>query len=261
MKIQFLLIMITTMKKSIFAFIAITALFLSSCKQSDNSVTTTSKAATYYGTSMVVGGDTIRSWIKTDLNGNPSSLGVTFSKTILNALGSLPDQMFMMMLPMNAGMMIAPPFDHIELDWSKNGDPNAPFNVAQFDMHCFTVDTMTQMAVMPGMDNLTMNMDMKYLPSGYMLDMNAEAMMGVHAMDTTDHTNPFSHTIMYGFSQGNLYFMEPMVSKAYLETNTNFSADIRQPQAFKKNGWYPTKYNITFDGTSYSISIDNFVQH
>jgi hypothetical protein len=253
-------------------FSIVAASFLSSCKQSDSPVTTASKAATYFGQSLPFSGDSIRSWIKTDVNGNPSSIGVTFKQSAFVSLESQSDTMFVMSLPFlalgpDAFGILAPPFDHIEVDWSKNGDPKpSVYDVAHFDVHFFVVSEGAQNAVMAGSDSLTTGMDTKYLPSGYMLDMNAEAMMGVHAMDTTGkefHNQPFDHTLMYGFYQGNLYFMEPMVAKTYLDSKTNFSADIRQPQAFKKSGWYPTKYNIGFDGTSntYTISIDNFVQH
>ena len=257
------------MKRSLIflPFVILGVIIFSSCKQTDSVTTPASKAATYNGETKPFGGDSIRSWIKTDVDGNPMSIGITFKESAFLQLETQPDSMFMLMLPSmpggTTGSMIAPPFDHIEVDWSATGDPAAPFNVPHFDVHFFTVDTAAQAAVMAGSDPATAAMDTKYLPSGYMLDMNAEAMMGVHAMDTTDHTNPFNHTLMYGFYHGNLYFIEPMVAKTYLASQTNISADIRQPQAFKQSGWYPSKYNIGFDGTTntYTISIDNFVQH
>src|SRR5438046_10127872 len=105
------------MKKTILFFSACAALFVS-CKQSDSTVTPASKAATYYGDAMPFGDDSIRSWIKTDFDGNPSSIGVTFTQA---AFAKMENQyaysMFMMMLPMSGGMLIAAPFDHIEVDW------------------------------------------------------------------------------------------------------------------------------------------------
>jgi hypothetical protein len=243
--------------------ISLAVFFLFSCSQSSSPVTPASKAATYYGESKPMGDDSIRSWIKTDLNGNPSSIGVTFPQSAFAKIESDQDTMFMMMLPMLSGSMLAAPFDHIEVNWSKKGDPKPPYNVSYFDAHFFTVDEAAQSAVMAGVDNQTMMMDSNYLPSGYKLDDMAEAMMGVHAIDTTDMDNPFNHTAMYGFYHGDLYFIEPMFSKTYLDSKTTFSADIRQPKKFKRGGWYPTKYTEKYDGTTktYSISIDNFVSH
>ena len=110
--------------------VAILVLFVfASCKQTDSPVTNT-KAATYYGQSMPFGGDSIRSYIKTDINGNPSSIGVTFSQAAYAKMENAnADSMFMLMLPtMNSGgmmSMMAAPFDHIEVDWTRaNSDPS-----------------------------------------------------------------------------------------------------------------------------------------
>jgi len=249
------------MKKLFIVLCAFSSTVFVACSQSDSPIST-NKAATYYGESQPFGGDSIRSWIKTDQSGNPSSIGVTFSHAaFVKTENANADSMFMMMLPTSSGAMLAAPFDHIEVDWTKDHSDPSPYDVAHFDVHFFTVTEAAQNAVMAGMDNATMTMDTNYLPSGYELMMNAEAMMGVHAMDTTDHDKPFNHTCMFGYSQGNLYFMEPMFAKSYLDNTTNYSAAIRQPKKFKTSGWYPTKYNLTWDGTNFSISIDNFISH
>ncbi|MEI8135259.1 MAG: hypothetical protein WCH46_09350 [bacterium] len=236
---------------------------ISSCKQDSNTITPESKAKTYYGEAKPFADDSIRSWLKTDLNGNPSSIGVTFKQSAFAKLDMKTDLMLMMMLPAVGGLNIAAPFDHLEIDWVPGGDIDPPYNTAHLDMHCFMLDTATQMMIMAGMDNLTMMMDHKYVPAGYDLMMDAEAMMGVHAMDSTDHDNPFKHTCMFGYSKGELAFMEPMFAKTYLDSKLNFSADIRQPSAYKTSGWYPTKYYRRYDATTneYSISVDNFVKH
>jgi len=251
------------MKTTILTSFAILAIFLSSCKQEDSPTNSGSKAATYYGHSQAFGGDSIRSWIKTDVNGDPTSIGVSFKQSAFVKIEGNDDTTYMLMLPMSSGMSMAAPFDHIEIDWSKKGDPDPPYNVAHFDVHFFCVDTNAQNMVVPGMDNLTMMMDTGYVPHGYMMMMDAEAMMGVHFMDTTDHDIPFNHTCMYGFYHGDLYFMEPMVAKTYLDSKTNFSSPIKQPTKFKKSGWYPTKYSINYSSATglYSVSIDGLTKH
>src|SRR5689334_804167 len=154
--------------KFIVIFLAAFSLF--SCSQSSSPVTPASKAATYYGEAKPFGDDSIRSWIKTDLDGNPSSIGVSFTQAAFTKIEGDADTMFMLMLPMQGNTMFASPFDHIEVDWSKKGDPAPPYNVSHFDVHFFTVDNATQSAVMAGADNQTMMMDSDYLPSGYKLD-------------------------------------------------------------------------------------------
>ncbi len=256
------------MKHPIFLSVVILAVIsLSSCKQSENTITPTSKAATYYGESKPFGGDSIRSWYKTDLNGTLSSIGVSFKQSAFAMLETQPDSMFMMILPMGLNTATMWGIDHIEVDWSSAGDaPPSLYTIPHLDVHFFAVDTATQMGIAGGKDALTANMNSTYLPPDYVLDIFSEEGMGVHAYDTTGkefHAQAFDHTLVYGYSFAKLYFIKPMVSKAYLDTKTNFSADIKQPKAFKFSGAYPTKYYIRYNSSSseYQISIDNFVTH
>ena len=252
-----------------FFFILSTALFISSCKQSDNTITVTSKAATYFGESKPFGGDSIRCWYKTDLNGNLASIGVSFKQSAFAMLETQPDSMFTMILMPNAinHSVTSWDIDHIEVDWSSNGDtPPSVYTIPHLDVHFFAVDTVTQMGIAGGKDLLTANMGSTYLPPDYKLDQFSEAGMGVHAFDTSGkefHGQAFDHTLIYGYSFAKMYFIEPSVSKAYLDYPTNFSADIKQPQAFKFHGSYPTKYYIRYDSNTneFQISIDNFVTH
>ncbi len=255
------------MKSSIILFAIFTAAILSSCKQDSNTITPVSKAKTYYGESMPFGGDSVRSWYKTDLNGALSSIGISFKQSAFAILETQPDSMFMMMLPMGLNTSTSWGIDHIEVDWSSMGDA-APsvYNIPHFDVHFFAVDTATQMGIAGGKDLQTANMSATFLPPDYILDTFSEEGMGVHAFDTTGkefHGLPFDHSFIFGYSQAKMYFIEPTVSKAYLDTKTNFSADIKQPQAFKFHGAYPTKYYIRYDSNTneYQISIDNFVTH
>src|SRR5438128_561231 len=122
------------MKNSILTLLALCGLMLNSCKQEDSTITPASKAKTYYGDVMALGGDSVRSWIKTDLNGNPSSAGVTFNKSILQKLQSAGmDTMTMLMLPMNNGAALAAPFDHVEVDWTPEKTDPSPYENAHID--------------------------------------------------------------------------------------------------------------------------------
>jgi hypothetical protein len=173
--------------------------------------------------------------------------------------------MTMLMLPKGTTVPVNTPWgiDHIQVDWVPKGDAKpSMYDIAHFDVHFFAVDSMTQMAVMAGPDPATASMDKKYLPTDYSLDNQAEAMMGVHAMDTTGKEfkgQPFDRTLMYGFYHGDLYFLETMFSKTYLDSKPNISPVFKQPAAYKKTGLYPTTYSVNTDGTNYTISLDNYI--
>jgi hypothetical protein len=243
------------------------AAFLTSCHQTDSSMM--SKAGTSMGETKAFGSDSIRSWVITDDNSNPSSMGVTFKESAFISLESDSDMMTMMMLPtmMSGGMMtmMAMPFDHVEVDWVPKGDPApSPYDHAHLDCHFVTMSMMDQMNMMGGMD--TTKMDMKFIPHGYMMDSMSEEGMGTHCMDTSAkefHGQPFDHAFVYGFYHGNMAFMETMCAKSFLDGKTSSTIDVKQPQAFMKSGYYPLKYSVKYDAVrkEYSISLDNLRSH
>ncbi|MDP4220566.1 MAG: hypothetical protein Q8916_13375 [Bacteroidota bacterium] len=242
------------------------ASIFSGCSTSDSMM---SKAATYMGETQAFGSDSIRSWVKTDENGNPSSVGVTFKESSFASLSSTEESMTMIMLPsMSTGgmmKMMASPFDHVEVDWVPQGDP-APsvYNKAHLDCHFFMMSEMNQMGIMGGRD--TSMMDMKYMPHGYMMDSVSEEGMGVHCMDTMSkefHGQPFDHTFVFGSYHGSMVFMEAMCAKSFLDLKTTTTTDIRQPQAYMMMGYYPMKYTVRYDAAAkeYSISLDGLTSH
>ena len=243
----------------VFAFAAT----LFGCHKTD---TTTKELTTTIGEKQPFGSDSIRTWVKTDANGLPTSIGVTFKALALPALPAT-DTMIMLMLPAMPGIstMMVMPFDHVEIDWAPHGDP-APsvYNVAHLDCHFYTSSMSYQMGIMAGHDSVALNA--QYVPKDCKADGDAEAGMGVHWMDTTAHEfhgMPFDHTYDYGFYHGDMIFIEAMCAKSFLDAKTNFTGTIKQPAAFKKSGYYPLNYSISYDAVAkeYTYSLDNLKSH
>lgn len=74
---------------------------------------------------------------------------------------------------------------------------------------------------------------------------------------------PFTHTFIFGAYDGRITFLEPMITHAYLASNPNMCARIKQPEAWEVDGSYPTKYCIRYlDRVGrYTVSLEEFVQH
>jgi hypothetical protein len=90
--------------------------------------------------------------------------------------------------------------------------------------------------------------------------------MGVHWIDMTSPEftgSTFTTTYIYGFYKGNMLFGEPMITLAYLQSEPDVTLDVKQPAEFKKPGYYPTKYRISYDKQqqSYSVSLEGLVKH
>ncbi len=226
------------------------------------------KTDTINGQFGIMGNGTVRSWVKLDKFGKPASIGVTFSETALTGLpAEAPKGMMgvehVLRLPKEA----APSgFDHISLDWTPQGhEPNGIYNVPHFDVHFYMVNQATLSKITAtGKDLAVSNKQpaAKLIPAGYIMPPGtAVPRMGSHAVDTASPElggKAFTHTFIYGYYNGQMNFVEPMVSKAFLESKQNFSGPVKIPAAYPKRGYYPTSYSIKFDGVrrEYTVSID-----
>lgn len=253
------------MKRILYSLLCLALFGVVSCNSTSEpgSSTTTS-----FGTSTPMGDGTARSWITVDQNNVPQSLGVSLSHM---ALTNLPDTgmfgtSYMLDLPSQKSLT---PFDHISFDWGPRGhDPMPTYGVGHFDAHFYTI-TPQQRGMITPFDSVSMYRmpDSAKRPAGYIgLPGAGVPGMGWHWADPLSpehHGSTFSHTFIYGFFNGEVAFLEPMFTKALLESKTSVEGTIAQPQAFSATGkYYPTKYRIYFDNatSSHMISLEGFVK-
>ena len=207
------------------------------------------------GTSVSVGNGSAYAYAIT-APGGVSSIGIALTPT---ALDGLPSSDAMWDLPLPAGLSV-PPFDHLMLNWNAQGHPPAMYQVPHFDFHFYTITHAEQAAIQPGPDTTTV--PAANIPPGYISGVEAVPDMGVHWVDTSAaefHGSPFDATYVYGFYHGKLVFVEPMVSRAFLDTKPSMTALIRQPERFAQSGEYPASYSVRTDPASgvLRISLDS----
>lgn len=156
-------------------------------------------------------------------------------------------------------------YNHCEVDWNPHGhDPLFAYGVPHFDFHFYMISMEEQAAVIPGPDTVTVAP--QYIPKDYVTGVIAVPNMGTHWADTTApefHGQPFTATFIYGFYQGKMTFLEPMITKAFLETHPDFHLMIKQPQAFQRHGYYPTRVHLSFDNkkNEYVIAMEDLKYH
>lgn len=221
--------------------------------------TTNSNASIYKGSSVTVGSGTAYTWVKTNSSGNFSSIGITLSDSALTGLEKMEE---MLELPVPSGF--STPFKSVALDYA-NTDP-IPYNKPHIDPHFFYIDMAHRMSIMADTDSMMpINMTM---PAGYMTDSISEAMMGVHWTDTTgpeNHGQPFQSAVGYGFTNGNLTFMEVMCDKTSLEVRKTITNTVRKPTMMGGTMGsmmmsIPSSYQLSYDSIAhaYSIEFDGF---
>jgi hypothetical protein len=167
------------------------------------------------------------------------------------------------------------PFKWITVNWNPEGHP-APYARPHFDFHFFAWERKRIEAIGPGpcgelvdcddFERASRPLDPEYLPSGH-IDVGAVVpRMGNHLLDSkspemADSLTPFTRTFIYGAFDGELIFWEPMITLDLLRRATDECFDIRQPRAFKRAGYYPTRYCVRGDRRSgaRTVSLEGFV--
>ena len=84
---------------------------------------------------------------------------------------------------------------------------------------------------------------------------------GTHWTDPTSpefNGQPFTATLVYGFYEGRVIHLEPMVTSDFLATQPDFTAAIKLPASFSEPGLYPGSYRVRFDSAAaeYVISLE-----
>jgi len=226
------------------------------------------KDGLYLGQFTLLGNGTVRSWVKYE-NRKPAAVGVTFSEKSLEGLRQdVPPEM-----PVVEYKLALPPeakitgYDHISLDWNPKGHvPKGLYDTPHFDVH-FYLDNMAERSkILPQLaSTLGRAPEARFMPAGYIIPPDAYVpVMGTHAVDTAApelNGKPFSTTFLYGFNNGKMNFVEPMVATSFLEKKENFSAEVKQPAAYPRRGYYPTRYSVTYDAqrAEYSIALEGLV--
>lgn len=237
-----------------FAFVLF-ALIVSSCKKNDDS------PKTFAGVSVQIGNGTAHTYVTMDDNNKPTTVGIRLTADALNGLpsdGLIPG--FMLSLPTQAAES---GFDHCEIDWNPNGhEPLFAYGVPHFDFHFYLVSEQEQASVIPGPD--TIPVEAQYIPADYTSGIMAVPDMGTHWSDSTApefHGQPFTATFIYGFYHGSMTFLEPMVTRDFLQSKPDMLLPIKQPQSFQKNGYYPSHAHIFFDNSSneYVIALEGLL--
>ena len=73
----------------------------------------------------------------------------------------------------------------------------------------------------------------------------------------------FTHTFIFGAYDGEITFLEPMITRAYLVSKPDMCEAIKQPEAWLVPGWYPARYCIRHVGSEgrVNVSLEEFTKY
>lgn len=243
-----------------------------------------------YGAAQTLGDGTARTFITLDNAGQVKSLGVAISETAMNSLPMTP----MPGMPSAAMLSLALPtegagtgYNHVMLDWNPMGhEPDQVYTHPHFDFHFFQISPSERDQMNPGNPEFPTKSgifpDASYVPAGFaaasvLANVPAEAaavpLMGMHWLDTSSpelqpppNNHMFTRTFIYGSYNGRFIFVEPMITKAFIETAKTkaegYSYNVSVPTKVATTGSYPSAYSITYNAAAkeYRIALDNMVK-
>jgi hypothetical protein len=247
---------------------------------------------TLYGSQQRIGAGTLQSYLKVDPSGVPIAIGVKMSAGALERLPGAPNTVSRCfdldgngkhthhecigdeerILDVPAGPSSGLPFRWITVNWNPAGHP-APYNRPHFDFHFYAVGRATVEAITPGrcgelvdcghFKRASRPVPRRYLPGGH-IDVGAVVpRMGNHLLDSHSpelkDSLPFTRTFIYGAYEGELIFWEPMITLDVLREARDACLEIRQPDAFRHAGYYPTQYCVRQDREGQrTVSLERF---
>lgn len=259
------------MKNSIKLFMVLMAFpalaLLESCHFDDQIIYppgTTMDPNTYFGQSETLGNGDAKAWVSVNDKGEPRAVGINFSKGLLEGLPT-EETPLVLYFPSGKGKGF---YNHVLLNWNPQGhEPAGVYDKPHFDIHFYITSNEARMAIGPNDSVQFANVpDSIYVPAGYIHGPGGVPMMGVHWVDTMSPEftgGTFTKTFIWGSYDGKFTFWEPMVTVDYFKTEPNVVIPLRQPAAFQKDGWYPTKYKVSYSpaDSTYTVALLNLKYH
>jgi hypothetical protein len=220
---------------------------------------------TFKGPQVTVGHGKARSWISVNHEGMPIEIGIELTSKAVESLSEhdMFDEHIPFALPLHQKAMGLTPFEHIVVDWNPHGHPPASiFTVPHFDFHFYMIPEEEQLAIPPyplAPAQHDLLPPTGYMPASYFPDPGGVPQMGKHWGNRSVAPGTFTHTMTLGSYNGEVTFVEPMVTVQGLETQV-LNIPYAQPAIYQEHGvWYPTQYNIYKIGDKYYVSLSNFV--
>lgn len=216
------------------------------------------QAATYKGAAVHVGKGTARTVVKTDKSGKPSSVAVVMTPA---AMKGLPTELnkktaegsweFPLPMPKHGPKT---GYTHVMIDWNPHGHPPPHvYTVPHFDFHFYGISAaaVKKVSFTGPKDPAARVSNAALIAKDYkVIPDTGVNQMGVHAIDVTSpefHGKPFTATFIYGYNDGQMIFVEPMVTLAYLNTKPNLTLPVKTPAQYSRPGYYPTSYSVRYD--------------
>lgn len=259
------------------------------------------EASTYSGDPVPLGNGTVNTYLTLADDARPVSIGIRMTEAALEGLPAEPNNTNRCYDVNGDGRMEATtecigehelvmtwpaeleradvPFKWMGLGWAAHGhNPPNVYDVPHFDVHFYMAERDAVLGIRTGpcggmlvdcddLERARLPVPGAFVPAGY-ADVGAVVPeMGNHLVNTASPElaappEPFTHTLIYGAYDGQITFLEPMVTRSFLLGRPDVCAPVPQPAAWQTRGHHPTQYCIRYlpGEAAVTISLEGFVK-
>lgn len=193
----------------------------------------------------------IRTFIKVNMRDGSDQIGVAMSNSLVTALHEHEAREFILPLPSTHAIR---PFNHVVINWVRDGHtPNEIYGAPHFDIHFYFIpESIRQKMTCTGSDAAICHKQpaLNMIPPFYVSTPQGEPKMGWHWVDPRSpefNGQPFTATLIYGFYNGKINFIEPMVTRDFLLSKQSFVSSVSVPEFYSKNRIFPRSYSVSFN--------------
>jgi len=221
-----------------------------------------------WGESTIVDGSRIATWaLVSPRDQTILAVGVTFSLKMAKNMpedGSGPAGAFAS-LEFPALVQETTFFNHLEIQPEPHGHVSPPgsngtvYSVPHFDFHFYSIPEEEVLSIPAKNPPLPPAYE---IPSGYLPAGPSIAEMGRHSSPRSVlFMDKLTAAMVIGYlpDGSRMHFLEPMVSQETLLNKQDFTLDVPRLTTFGREMLYPTQFEATFQGNSWSFVFSGFV--
>lgn len=217
---------------------------------------------TVKGERQTFGSGVMETWVGYNSDGFPLEAGATIPMTIVNTMpagGSGPSGAIAT-LKFPDDLRTRSFFKSLVVHSNPMGHPGAYYLTPHFDFHFYNADADRIRTFMP--PDAGSHSASVVLPAGYVMEPGAVPEMGSHAITEEDNellesTEKFEKTMIQGYFNGRVEFVEPMLTQKLLKEKRSFTLPVPKPSDFNLPAatLYPTKFRAEYDAMTDSWNL------
>jgi hypothetical protein len=220
-----------------------------------------------WGESAIVDGGRIVTWAVVSADNQVLAVGITFSQKLAADMPEHGDGPAgaIASLQFPAVVQETTFFNHLEIQPEPDGHVSPPgsngtvYSVPHYDFHFYGIPEDEVLAIPARNPPLPPAYE---LPAGYLPAGPSLAEMGRHSSPRSILSEErLSAAMVLGYlpDGSRMHFLEPMVSQETLLSQQDFSLDVPMLTTFGREMLYPTTFEATFQGNSWSFGFTDFV--